>query len=132
VETWHYTSPEVSEVAKATFQNYVRARVMQLQGGCLLHADGVDLVFIGLDGVARVRFSKSKEGSHVSVTFPSGLKEKTSLIVAGLMAQKKLKAINKPADEIPKAKPFIPAFEVFKKYLAMDSFIQPLKCCRLA
>ncbi len=132
METWNYTSKESPEAAMETLRFFVRSKVTEIRGGCALNGEGVDLDFIGLDGVARVRFSKSKEGCHVSVTVPAHLREKTSWIMAQLMAQRKLKALNKPALEEPKVKPFTPAVEVLKQCLADEKFtkyVEVLPAC---
>jgi hypothetical protein len=41
-----------------------------------LNGEGIDLDFIGFDGVARGRFAKIKEGACVSVSVPDGLHDK--------------------------------------------------------
>jgi len=86
MDTWEYTCNQSPQEAFSTVRFYVRTKVLELGGGAALNGEGIDLDFMGFDGLARIRFSKTKEGSRVSVTVPDPLREKVSALMGGLVA----------------------------------------------
>ena len=134
METWEYTCNQSPSAAYQTVRFYVRTRVLELGGGAALNGEGIDLDFLGLNGIARIRFAKNKLGSHVSVTVPELLREKTYALLAGLVSKRKLKPFEK-AGEIPiEKKPFTRAVDILKQHLAKPDFaqtIEVLPACQL-
>ena len=125
MDTWEYTCSQSPPEAFQTVRFYVRTKVLELGGGAALNGEGIDLDFLGYDGVARIRFAKTKEGSHVSVTVPDPLREKVSAVMVGLITKKKLKAVNKHAAEAHvERKPFTKAIDVLRSHLARPEFTQ--------
>ena len=128
MDTWEYTCNQSPSEAFQTVRFYVRTKVLELGGGAALNGEGIDLDFLGYDGVARIRFAKTKEGSRVSVTVPDPLREKVSAVMVGLITKKKLKAVNKHADEVHvERKPFTKAADVLRSHLAKPEFTKHIE-----
>ena len=128
MDTWEYTCSQSPPEAFQTVRFYVRTKVLELGGGAALNGEGIDLDFLGYDGVARIRFAKTKEGSRISVTVPDPLREKVSAVMVGLITKKKLKAVNKHAGEVNvERKPFTKAVEVLRSHLAKPEFTKHIE-----
>lgn len=128
MDTWEYTCSQSPPEAFQTVRFYVRTKVLELGGGAALNGEGIDLDFLGYDGVARIRFAKTKEGSRVSVTVPDPLREKVSAVMVGLITKKKLKAVNKHAAEVHvERKPFTKAVDVLRSHLAKPEFTKHIE-----
>jgi len=122
MDTWVYTCNQSPEQAFNTVRFHVRKKVLELNGGAALNGEGLDLDFIGFEGVARVRFAKTKEGSKVSVTVPDGLRDKVSSLFADLIRQKKLRNFEKAAEIPVERKAFTPAIDVLRQHLNRPDF----------
>lgn len=123
MDTWEYTCNQSPQQAFNTVRFYVRTKVLELGGGAALNGEGIDLDFMGFDGLARIRFSKTKEGSRVSVTVPDPLREKVSALMGGLVAKRKLKSVNKHGGPfVIEKKDFTKAVDVLKTHLAHADF----------
>ena len=128
MDTWEYTCKQSPSEAFQTVRFYVRTKVLELGGGAALNGEGIDLDFLGYDGVARIRFAKTKEGSRVSVTVPDPLREKASAVMVGLITKKKLKTVNKHAVEAhAERKPFTKAIDVLQSHLVKPEFTQHIE-----
>ena len=128
MDTWEYTCNQAPSEAFQTVRFYVRTKVLELGGGAALNGEGIDLDFLGYDGVARIRFAKTKKGSRVSVTVPGPLREKVSAVMVGLITKKKLKAVNKHSAEANvERKPFTKAIDVLRSHLARPEFTQRIE-----
>ena len=128
MDTWEYTCNQSPPEAFQTVRFYVRTKVLELNGGAALNGEGIDLDFLGFDGVARIRFAKTKEGSRVSVTVPDSLRDKVSTLMAGLGAKHKLKSVNKhaPAENVEK-KAFMKAAKVLKSHISKPDFAKHIE-----
>ncbi len=122
METWVYTCNQSPEQAFNTVRFHVRKKVLELNGGAALNGEGLDLDFIGFEGVARVRFAKTKEGTRISVTVPNGLREKASLLFADLIRKHLIKTFEKAAEIPVERKVFTPAIEVLRRHLDRPDF----------
>ena len=128
MDTWEYTCSQSPTEAFQAVRFYVRTKVLELGGGAALNGEGIDLDFLGYDGVARTRFAKTKEGSRVSVTVPDPLREKVSAVMVGLITKKKLKTVNKHAAEAQvERKPFTKAIDVLQSHLAKPEFAKHIE-----
>jgi hypothetical protein len=128
MDTWEYTCNQSPPEAFQTVRFYVRTKVLELGGGAALNGEGIDLDFLGYDGIARIRFAKTKEGSRVSVTVPDPLREKVSAVMVGLINKKKLKTVNKHAAEVHvERKPFTKAIDVLQSHLAKSEFTKHIE-----
>jgi len=122
METWDYTCHQSPDQAFNTVRFHVRTKVLELGGGVALNGEGIDLDFIGFDGVARVRFTKTKIGTRVSVSVPDVLREKASALFAELIRKKKLKPFEKLAEIPVERKAFTPAIDILRQNLAKPDF----------
>jgi len=122
MDTWEYTCNQSPPEAFKTVRFYVRTKVLELNGGAALNGEGIDLDFIGYDGVARIRFSKISAGTRVSVIVPDPLRDKTFALMAGLVSKRKLKPFEKPGPEMVERKPFTKAFDILEAHLAKPEF----------
>lgn len=122
MDTWDYTCNQSPSEAFKTLRFYVRTKVLELNGGAALNGEGIDLDFIGYDGVSRIRFSKISAGTRVSVIVPDQLREKTFALMAGLVSKRKLKPFEKPGPEMVERKPFTKAFDILEAHLAKPEF----------
>jgi len=122
METWEYTCNQSPSEAFQTVRHFVRTKVPELKGGVALNGEGIDLDFIGIGGVARIRFAKSKDGSHVTVTVPDALRDKTFAVLSGLVSKRKLTPFERPELEIIERKAFMKAIDVLKSHLAKPDF----------
>jgi hypothetical protein len=87
-----------------------------------LNGEGIDLDFIGHEGVARVRFAKTKEGCRINVSVPDRLRDKVSALFVDLIRKKKIKQFEKAAEIPVERKAFTPAIEVLRQHLAKPDF----------
>ena len=62
MDTWEYICNQSPSEAFKTVRFHVRTKVLEHNGGAALNDEGIDLDFIGYEGVARIRFAKTKEG----------------------------------------------------------------------
>lgn len=122
MDTWEYICNQSPPEAFKTVRFYVRTKVLELNGGAALNGEGIDLDFIGYDGVARIRFSKISAGTRVSVIVPNLLRDKTFALMAGLVSKRKLKPFEKPGPEMVERKPFTKAFDILEAHLAKPEF----------
>jgi hypothetical protein len=122
METWDYTCNQSPDQAFNTVRFHVRKKVLELGGGVALNGEGIDLDFIGFDGVARVRFAKTKDGTRVSVSVPDGLRDKVSALFAALIRKQKLRPFAKAAEIPVERKTFTPAIDILRQYLANPDF----------
>lgn len=122
MDTWEYICNQSPPEAFKTVRFYVRTKVLELNGGAALNGEGIDLDFIGYDGVARIRFSKISAGTRVSVIVPDPLRDKTFALMAGLVSKRKLKPFEKPGPEMVERKPFTKAFDILEAHLAKPEF----------
>lgn len=127
MDTWEYTCNQSPPEAFKTVRFYVRTKVLELNGGAALNGEGIDLDFIGYDGVARIRFSKISAGTRVSVIVPDPLRDKTFALMAGLVSKRKLKPFEKPGPEMAERKPFTKAFDILEAHLARPDFAQHIE-----
>ena len=127
MDTWEYTCNQSPSEAFQTVRYFARTKVLELNGGVALNGEGIDLDFIGISGVARIRFAKSKDGSHVTVTVPDALRDKTFVVLSGLVSKRKLKPFEKPAVEINERKAFIKAAEVLKSHICKPDFAKHIE-----
>lgn len=122
MDTWEYICNQSPPEAFKTVRFYVRTKVLELNGGAALNGEGIDLDFIGYDGVARIRFSKISAGTRVSVIVPDPLRDKTFALMAGLVSKRKLKPFEKPGPEMVERKPFTKALDILEAHLAKPEF----------
>jgi hypothetical protein len=122
METWVYTCNQSPDQAFNTVRFHVRAKVLDLHGGVALNGEGIDLDFIGHEGVARVRFAKTKEGCRINVSVPDRLRDKVSALFVDLIRKKKIKQFEKAAEIPVERKAFTPAIEVLRQHLAKPDF----------
>jgi hypothetical protein len=122
METWVYTCNQSPDQAFNTVRFHVRAKVLDLHGGVALNGEGIDLDFIGHEGVARVRFAKTKEGCRINVSVPDRLRDKVSALFVDLIRKKKIKQFEKAAEIQVERKAFTPAIEVLRQHLAKPDF----------
>ena len=122
METWDYTCNQSPAEAFNTARFHVRKKVVDLGGGVALNGEGIDLDFIGIDGLARVRFAKTKDGARVSVSVPDGLRDKVSALFAELIRKQKLRPFTKSAEIPVERKAFTAAIDVLRQHLAKPEF----------
>jgi hypothetical protein len=123
MDTWEYICNQSPSEAFQTVRHFVRTKVLELKGGVALNGEGIDLDFIGISGVARIRFAKTKDGSRVSVTVPDPLRDKVSALMGGLVAKRKLKSVDKYCGaSVIEKKDFTKAVDVLKAHLALAEF----------
>jgi len=122
METWVYTCNQSPAQAFNTVRFHVRTKVLDLHGGVALNGEGIDLDFIGHEGVARVRFAKTKEGCRINVSVPDRLRDKVSALFVDLIRKKKIKQFEKAAEIPVERKAFTPAIEVLRQHLAKPDF----------
>ena len=127
MDTWEYTCNQSPPEAFKTVRFYVRTKVLEFNGGAALNGEGIDLDFIGYDGVARIRFAKIQAGTRISVIVPDALREKTFALMAGLVSKRKIKPFEKPAAEIAERKPFTKASDILNGHLARPDFAQHIE-----
>lgn len=123
MDTWEYICNQSPPEAFKTVRLHVRAKVLEHNGGAALNGEGIDLDFIGHEGIARIRFAKTKDGSRVSVTVPDALRDKVSALMGGLVAKRKLKSVDKHGGAVViHKKDFTRAVDVLKAHLALAEF----------
>jgi len=127
MDTWEYICNQSPPEAFKTVRFHVRTKVLEHNGGAALNGEGIDLDFIGYEGVARIRFAKVQSGTRVSVTVPDALRDKTFALMAGLVSKRKLKPFEKPAPEVPERKPFQKAVDILNAHLLKPEFTKHIE-----
>jgi hypothetical protein len=122
LETWEYVSRSPVPVTIRLLRDYSRTKVTELNGGCSVGSDGLDLAFIGKAGVSKIRFVTISDGTKISVTVPDDIRDGTSKFFTGLVVGKKIKPFERNSKIVIEHKAFKRAADVLKEYLLKAEF----------
>jgi len=122
LETWEYVSRlPVSDAIKSV-RNFSRSKITEMNGGCAVNGDGLDLTFLGKVGVSKIRFVKISNGTKISVTVPDDVRDASSKFCSGLVAKKIVKPFEVKSKIVLEKKVFKKAADVLKEYLLKPEF----------
>jgi len=122
LETWEYVSRLLVSDAIKSVRDFSRSKVTELNGGCAVNGDGLDLTFLGKVGVSKIRFVKISNGTKISITVPDDVRESSSKFCAGLVAKKIFKPFEVKSKIVLEKKAFKRAADVLKEYLLKPEF----------